>query len=425
MLLNIIFYVGHQTVDIITKTLVRLSANFFEPWDRPLHVRQLPDLVLVDIFKYVANGKTDLSTFKQQLACLKVCTQWRYVGYPVVFRNLIIDYSHHSVLSTNIDLYRDKKQQQTLVRKVKINNLCFDFASKLGHMLSVLNMSKVSWPQNYTLDDGYLDGISRYNLQELDSMLVSKMSSVLSKFAKRFHRVASLDMNIECPCGVAKQFSSELIRVFNDQLKILKCHIDAPLDINQFPPNLTTLVYSCHRYSYPLLVPQINPLPLRCLKLNNVLDDFSWKQTFQIYGNSVNLPNLKILSLNSGNSTDSSTRKQFANGTEKELIYQENIKEEKIELPNLQKLLVNKNYYVNVPFNPKTISPHLRELTVNVSVDDFHEFVKLPIVQVGKLDISVQGQVVDNQQLQTTIEQYILQTKPNQKSIKYFPVTFK
>lgn len=254
----------------------------------------LPELVLIQILKNLASDVDRLECFRQQLPIIAVCRNWRCAGISVVYRDIVVSFD----LSTNIGLLGD--MQSNYVTRVNISIDEHDFASVLGKLLRVMSINNVEWPEKYSLDYTQFDVLTQYNRQKLDTGLFESMKGVVYEFANNYPNVMHLDVQIICSSGVTTQFASTLIAAFSDSLRTLRCHVNSPLSILQFPQKLTRLDYQCHYFLNPLM-PKINPSPLEYLKLTRVSGNFSWKDCFGSNLLVISFPRLKHLDIDGSN----------------------------------------------------------------------------------------------------------------------------
>lgn len=335
-----------------------------------------PTLVLSNIFQWLASGYDDIKRIQHLLPCLAVCSKWRYFAIPLAYREIVVKADYNSNLkkeeihAANMDLFASSFTYRRHVKKVIVYAHNRDFSQILGSLLEILNMNKLEWPSEYKLDNTIRDPYTRFNSQELDDDLESKMFNVIDLFSQRFPNVVYLNLWITCPCGVVKQFVSKLIHVFADKLQRLDCNVKAPLNLDKFPSGLDKLKYVCNIHTYQNM-PCIDPLLLQKLELFNVSSDFSWSQIFQT--GSILFPRLTNLTITCDNTGTTSLMPPKASY-------------KKLQFPKLRSLHIHKGSVNNhLAFIPTTISEKLNRVVLKTSPQDMYNFAKLPIKHIGAL----------------------------------------
>lgn len=341
----------------------------------------LPDLVILNIFKYLQWPRSRITLDKRYCA---ICSKWRQLALPIAYskmyfnQNYFGNYEASTVCwKSNIEKYTNNELKK-LVKKVEIHfpNSDTDFDLLIGPLLDKISKCAV---------------VDCYEKSEFDK-LEDKMRHILEKFAFTSPNVLHLEIVLQSDQSSARQFTTQLLNAFYSRIQNLELCLGFPLDLEHYPPELQHLDFQfTSGTKFPL--PKIrNPEKLKSLYMSSVVNNVAWANLVDIPsgGTSVVFSNLKALSLSYLDEySDIDTSKQLES-----LAPTQNLK---IQLPQLTELtLISNNAKSQLVFNPDIISSRLEKAWLDISFKDLALSRKLPINSIGKLNLNMDMCKINN-----------------------------
>lgn len=369
-------------------------------------ISELPELVIAGILKHVVEDVEKVDDIANNLICLAICRQWRYLALPLVHEKLMIEYTGHwdynrsieiPKVSSNINLTTSGNWRR-MVKKLHIKWQANSFIDTLELLINEIGMDRITWPKNINdhLVVGSINDLDAYNPHKLDNGMLEKMSDIICNFRTEFPNISSMVLCFTGNCGDTTQFTSKLVETYSDRLKKLVHNTYAPLDLPFFPPNLTSLIYKCQPMPY-LFMPKINTLPLKELKLSSLPGDYIWQQNCS----SVVFPNLKKLDVSYLVSYYQNIRDEFSESLDTYLD-KSNEQQQPLELPAVKYLRVNYNNNQKACFNVKRINPNLDKIIFDGGIDKLECISKSSIRSIRDVSIVLRGNVKNTDQLYRT-----------------------
>lgn len=328
-----------------------------------INVNELPDLVIFGILPYLGFPNERFETFNNSLVYIHISSRLRHLSISLVYKTIYVRFVPSNEWKSNIGLIVELGMEK-LVKDVEVysDEENIDMGKPIGPLLDNLNLGNVDWPQKYT--------------PQLSNKLLATMSDVLQNFALHFPHVLSVGVSLSCASGTSRQFTSQLVTTFYDQLVILKLAVNAPIGLEYFPASrrhLEIVFQEFAGYSMPKIR---NPGNLRILELANVPYNFNWEDLVETQPVLSNLHTL-VLGLD-----DNSFDQGVSNGIPTQKA--------QLQLPRLVDLLFIKPYASNrLKFDPKIVASHQFNVYLDLSFKELDDFGKLPIKYICHLFVNL------------------------------------
>lgn len=313
-----------------------------------------PALIINSILKYTIEDKPDIDSTKSNLPYLAICQQWRYLSLQLVYKTLYVtkidlsnNISEPLKMTTNIDLLTSEDSAQAVKKLYIFVPMDIEYHQVMGPLLDTLRL-KSSTDQ----------------------------TEIVQNLSKQFPNITHISVHIATNPNEVSEFTSELVKTYFNQLRGLNCLTGAPLDIPEFPPNLTELYYSNYQYmpvSTPL--PKINPLTIKHLSVEGISSKLSWQK----YCNSLELSKLETLNI------------AVSQYTQKDITL-----DEPLVMPKLKELNVSnvgeQEFSMSFNFIPQHIN-----VKYHTNLKTLDNLSKLPVASTNSLEVQLIDRIDDLQ----------------------------
>lgn len=262
------------------------------------------------------------------------------------------------------------------------------FVETMGILMDVLGMGECVWPAKKIKE--WVNSLDKHITDDsvkLDTNMFQMMTRIIESFKYTFPNVTSFTLDINWEYGISSQFSTKFIEVYFDQLQVLHHNNYVPLDLPFFPPNLTSLAYSCDTFAFPTM-PAFNPIPLKELKLNMVPNDFSWEQ----HCGSLVLPNLNNLKVAFLTSEEQRDRNKAATNLGIVLNKPSYIKEQ-LDLPNLKSIDLNCSHNNSAHCLVKNNGKHLDKFSYSGSIKNLYSLDVTLFKSIKSINVHLEGKI--------------------------------